>query len=145
MAVRGLLLFPSIEQLLKICSLNTGTFNTRTAGAAASPQRPKAVILTASFDLRYYAYMLGVAAIKVSEKYSVHELSPQKAVVFEKKTKTGHKFENCSKIQVAAHNTHSKNNKKCGYFQNIVNRKLYSGLGLTAKRPCALPVSNLSV
>ena len=87
MAVRGLLLFPSIEQLLKICSLNTGTFNTRTAGAAASPQRPKAVILTASFDLRYYAYMLGVVAIKVSEKYSVHVTQSSKSSCIRKKDK----------------------------------------------------------
>ena len=44
---------------------------TRTAGAGASPQRPAAVILTASFDMRFYEYMLGVVAIKESEKYSV--------------------------------------------------------------------------
>ena len=43
--------------------------NTGKAGAAASPQQPTAVILTASFDLRFYEYMLGVVAIKVSEKY----------------------------------------------------------------------------
>ena len=44
--------------------------STRTAGPVASPQLP--VILTASYDLRFYEYMLGVVAINVSEKYSVH-------------------------------------------------------------------------
>ena len=39
--------------------------NTRTAGAAASPQRATAVILTASFDLRFYEYILGMVAITV--------------------------------------------------------------------------------
>ena len=40
---------------------------TKTAGAAASPQRPAAVILTTSFRLRLYEYMLGVVAVKVSK------------------------------------------------------------------------------
>ena len=46
--------------------------NSRTAGSAASPQRPTTFILTATFDSRFYEYMLGVVAIKALEKYSVH-------------------------------------------------------------------------
>ena len=34
------------------------------AGTVASPQRPAAVILTASFDLRFYEYMPGVVAVR---------------------------------------------------------------------------------
>ena len=61
--------------------------NTRTAGAAASPQRPTAVILTASFDLRFYENMLGVVAMKVSEKYSVHVTQSSKSSYIRKKSK----------------------------------------------------------
>ena len=61
--------------------------NTRTAGAAASPQRPTAIILTASFDFRFYYYMLGVVAIKVSEKYSVHVTQSSKSSCIQKKAK----------------------------------------------------------
>ena len=37
--------------------------NTRTARAAASPQRSTAVILTTTFDLRFYDYMLCLITI----------------------------------------------------------------------------------
>ena len=53
--------------------------------AAASPQRPTAIILTVSFDLRFYEYRLGVIAIKVSKKYSVHVTQSSKSSCIRKK------------------------------------------------------------
>ena len=59
--------------------------NTRTAGATASPQRPTAVILTATFDSRFYEATLGMVATKVSEKYSFHVTLSSKSSCIRKK------------------------------------------------------------
>ena len=74
--------------------------------------------------------MLGVKAVKVSEKYSVHVTQSSKSSLLKKKRQA---LDTNLKIvpmyQLLHTKTIKKNNKKSGYVQNIVNRKFNSGLG----------------